>query len=252
MRASTALLALPALGAAQQFPLVDQIKGFFAKASDSVSSAVPAAASSAAAGVQDIPNPVAAGTAKIAEVSVQPLTLANHKDVLKPGAATASPGIEEWMIFVTGGNKTCYGMCGRAEEAFNGSVALLAASPSSPNLAYLNCEKDGVLCSAWAVSPPNVLHMQLPQPLPDQSTPPTTVRAINVNRTTITAPEVAAIHIAEKYKETQPYEGFWHPFDGPLAKNGLNIYAGWVLWGFSQIPSWAFMIGVSMISRTIM
>ena len=114
MRASTALLALPALGAAQQFPLVDQIKGFFAKASDSVSSAVPAAASSAAAGVQDIPNPVAAGTAKIAEVNVQRLTLDNHKDVLKPGAATASPGIEEWMIFATGGNKTCYGQGQRA------------------------------------------------------------------------------------------------------------------------------------------
>jgi len=226
---------------------MDQVKGWFAKASETISSAIPSAPSAA-----NIPNPIASGTAKLAEINVQRLTLDNHKDLLKPGAATASPGIETWMIYVTGGNKTCYGLCTRAEEAFNGSVPLIAASPSAPSLAYLNCETDGVLCNAWAVSPPNILHMQLPQLLPDQSTPATTVRAINVNRTTITAPQVAAVHLQEKYKETPPYEGFWHPFDGPLAKAGLNIYAGWALWGFAQVPSWAFMILVSFVSRNIM
>jgi hypothetical protein len=240
MRTSPLVLALPALVAADQIPLMDQVKGWFAKASSTVSSNIPSAS--------DIPNPVTAATGKIAEVNVQRLTLDNHKTLLK----SSTPGIEDWMIFVTGGNKTCFGMCGRAEEAFNGSVALISASPSAPSLAYLNCETDGVLCSAWAVSPPNVLHMQLPQPLPDQSMPATTVRAINVNRTTITAPEVAAIHLQEKYKDTAVYEGFWHPFDGPLAKAGVNIYAGWAIWAFGQVPSWAFMILVSFVSRNIM
>jgi len=96
------------------------------------------------------------------------------------------------------------------------------------------------------------MHIFLPQPLADQSTPATTVRSISFNRTTVTAPELAAIHLQEKYKETTPYEGIWHPFDGPLAKNGLAIPVGYAIWGFSKIPSWAFMIGVSFLSRNIM
>jgi len=245
MRASAALLALPALATAQQMqiPFLDEIKGFFNKASSSISSAVPSAPSI---------NPVAASAAKFAELNVQRLTLSNWDSVLKPGAATASPGIEEWMVMITGGNKTCYGRCQRAEEAWNESVALVSASPTAPSLAMLNCETDGVLCSAWALSPPTVMHVQLPQPLADQSTPATTVRAINLNASTITAPEIAAIHLQETYKNTAPYEGLWHPFDGPLAKNGLSIPVGWAIWGFGQIPSWMFMIGVSFISRNVM
>jgi hypothetical protein len=75
---------------------------------------------------------------------------------------------------------------------------------------------------------------------------------IYVNRTTITAPEVAAIHLQETYKQTEPYEGIFHPFNGPLAEYGLNIPVGYAIWGFSKIPSWAFMIGVSFVSRNIM
>lgn len=247
MRTSPALLALPALATAQQIPFLDQVKGFFAKASESLSSAIPSAPSSIS-----IPNPVASGAAKIADLNVARLTLDNHKDLLKPGAATASPGVEEWMVFVTGGNKTCYGMCTSVEVAWNESVPLIAASSAPPHLAMLDCETDGVLCHAWAMSPPTVLHMLLPQPLADQSTPATTVRSIYLNRTTVTAPEIAAIHLQEKYKEQEPYEGFWHPFDGPLAKNGLAIPIGYVIWGFSKVPSWAFMIGVSFLSRNIM
>lgn len=47
------------------------------------------------------------------------------------------------------------------------------------------------------------------------------------------------------------YEGFFHPFDGPLAQYGLTIPFGYLVWGFSQIPSWMFMIGISFFSRTI-
>ncbi|KAL1585609.1 hypothetical protein WHR41_05995 [Cladosporium halotolerans] len=247
MRASAVVLALPALSVAQQIPILDQVKGWFAQASETVSSAIPSAPS-----VESIPNPVDAATAKVADVQVQRLTIDNHKELIKPGAATATPGIEEWMVFVTGGNNSCFGMCQRAESAFNGSVALLSATPNPPNLAYLNCETDGPLCNGWSVSPPKVMHIQVPQPLPDQTTPVTTVRYIYTNRTTISAPEVAAIHLEEKYKETEPYEGFFHPFNGPLAEYGLNLPIGYAIWGFSKIPSWAFMIGVSFISRNIM
>jgi len=37
-----------------------------------------------------------------------------------------------------------------------------------------------------------------------------------------------------------------------LAQNGLAIPVGYAIWGFSLIPSWAFMILVSFASRTMM
>ena len=239
-------LALPALALAQQVPFLDQVKGWFAAASESITSVASSVPSIA------IPNPVASGAAKIASLKVINLSKDNYKDVLKPGAATATPGIEEWMVMVTGANKTCMGTCTRAEQAWNESVALMSASKSPPNLALLNCEKEAVLCNAWAVGPPQILHFLLPQPLSDQSTPATTYRNIRLNRTTITAPEIAAIHLQESYKEMEPYEGVWHPIDGFLATNGLAIPVAYVIWGFSLIPSWAFMILVSFASRTMM
>lgn len=248
MRASAILLALPALACAQQqVPLMDQVKGWFAKASDSISSAMPSSAQA-----PQVPNPVASGAKKIAEAKVERLTLNNWRDVLKPGAATASPGIEEWMVFTTGGNKTCHGRCERAETAWNESVALLSASSSPPNLAMLDCEAEAVLCLSWSVRPPSVLHFLLPQPLADQSTPATTYRGIYLNSTTVTATEIAAIHLQETYKEKEPYEGVFHPFDSFLAQNGLSMYAGYILWGFNQVPSWLFMVLISVASRTMM
>lgn len=247
MRTSNLLLVLPALATAQQVPFLDQVKGWFAKASESISSVIPSSVPSVS-----VPNPVASGAAEVARLNVQRLTLGNYKDVLKPGAATASPGVEEWMVFVTGGNKTCYGFCGRAEQAWNESVALVSASSTPPNLALLDCDADNVLCQAWAISPPQVVHILVPQPLADQSTPATTCRYIGLNRTTVTAPQIAAIHLQETYKETEPYDGFFHPFDGPMAKLGLNVYMGYAIWGFSKVPSWLFMIVVSFISRNMM
>ncbi|EMC95066.1 hypothetical protein BAUCODRAFT_524747 [Baudoinia panamericana UAMH 10762] len=249
MRASSAILALPALASAQQIPFLDQVKGWFGQASETVSSAVTSASASVAS--MSIPNPVASGAAAVADLKVERLTLDNYRRILKHGAG-ATPGIEEWMIMVTGGNTTCFGFCERAEIAWNQSVALIAASRSPPHLAMLDCETDPILCSAWAMSPPTVVHIELPQPLPDQSTPATTVRSFALNRTTVTSPEIAAIHLQEKYKEVQPYEGFWHPFDGPLAKNNLSVPAGYAVHYFSKIPSWAFMIAVSFLSRNMM
>ena len=248
MRASAIVLALPALACAQQqVPLVDQVKGWFAKASDTISSAIPSTPQSI-----PVPDPVASAAKAVAALNVHKITVSNYKDILVPGAATASPGLEEWMVFSTGANKTCMGKCERAETAWNESIALISASSSPPNLGLIDCEADPVLCLAWAIRPATVLHFLLPQPLSDQSTPATTFRPIYLNRTTVTAPEIAAIHLEEKYKEKEVYEGIFHPFDGPLAKYGLTVPAGYVLWGFNQSPSWLFMVVISMGSRTLM
>ena len=247
MRASPILLALPALAAAaDQIPLVDQVKGWFSQATAVANSYIPQGQA------PSFPNPIDAGAAAIARGVVEPITTENYNTVLKPGAATANPGLEEWMVLITGGNKSCFGMCQHAETEWNRSVPLLTASRNAPHLGMINCETSQPLCNAWATGPPTIVHMFLPQPLPDQSTPATTVRFVQVNRTSITAQEIAAIHTEEKYKETEPYEGFFHPFDGQLAKLGVAVPLGWVFYGFSKVPSWMFMIAVSFGSRTIM
>jgi hypothetical protein len=97
MRASNLVLALPALATAQQFAILDQVKDqvnrFFTKASDSVSAAVASAQTI-------IPNPASSAANKIAALNVRKLTLENYKESLQPGAATSSPGLEAWFIFV--------------------------------------------------------------------------------------------------------------------------------------------------------
>lgn len=99
MRATSVVLALPVLAAAQQFAFLDQVKGqvkdIFSKASISISSAVASATQSI-----NVPKPAESLAAKVAGLAVERVTLDNHKDILKPGAATASPGIESWLIFV--------------------------------------------------------------------------------------------------------------------------------------------------------
>jgi hypothetical protein len=104
-----ALLAIPALAVAEeQIPLMDKVKGFFNKAQSIVSSAVPT-----------VTAPVDAGAAKVADVVVSPLTLENWRSVLTPSAASAVKSEpEHWMVYINGGNKTCYGFCGNATKAW--------------------------------------------------------------------------------------------------------------------------------------
>lgn len=130
------------------------------------------------------------------------------------------------------------------------SVPLLAAGRNSPNLGQVDCESEPILCNSWAAGPPTILHVLIPAPLADQSTPATTVRFINLNRTSTTAADIAKIHFEEKYKDVEPYEGLFHPFDGQLIKFGVAVPVAYVIWAFSKMPSWLPMIAISMLSRT--
>lgn len=47
-------------------------------------------------------------------------------------------------------------------------------------------------------------------------------------------------------------DGYFHPFDGALAKFGVSVPVAYALWVLSILPSWAMMLGVSFISRTFM
>lgn len=246
MRFTPIVLALPALATAQQNPLMDQVMGWYNKAAAVVSANLPNAPSAPHVPIVDT------AAAKIADLSVDRLTLENHKQVLASSSTGGSSEPETIMLFVTGGNKTCFGTCGHAETEWNKSVALIAASSSAPHLAMLNCEAEPVLCNAWAIGPPSVVYIQRPQPLADQSTPATPVYMLPLNRTSVTASEIAAIHTESKFQNQAPYEGFFHPFDGQLAKLGLDIPFGYGVYYFSLIPSWAMMVGISFFTRTFM
>ncbi|KAJ9645908.1 hypothetical protein H2199_002951 [Coniosporium tulheliwenetii] len=209
MRFSASLaLALPALAAAeQQVPLADKVRGWINKATNYVSAAAPSVTG----------NPIKAATGKAANAAVHDLTLENWRSIVKPSPAAAHQGPEEWMIFLDGGNKTCYGLCANA--------------------------------------PPSIYHILLPAPLPDQSKPATTIHWIGLNRSssvTHTAKVITEIHTKETYKQKPVYEGYFHPFDGIMHKLGLDLPLAYVFWGFSLMPSWLPMIAISLFSRVFM
>lgn len=56
-------------------------------------------------------DPVASVAAKIGSVKVTSLTLDTWKDTLYEPVKAAATSPEEWYVMITGGNKTCYGMC---------------------------------------------------------------------------------------------------------------------------------------------
>ena len=243
------LLALPALAAAQaQKPLAEQASDWFAHIKNYVSNSVPTAASAAAAAAKD---PVGASAASIAAKTVTPLTMANYEAFLTPDPnSLQSP--QEYMIFVSGGNKTCAGHCTHLEKVWNETASILAADPTAPNLGYINCDTQGVLCATWMAKPPTIWHIQRPVSKEDQSTPASTIFINYPNITTTTVGDVVSLHSGKKYETGILYEGYFHPLDGPLAQMGVNKILGYIIFGFGLIPSWAFMVIISFVSRTIM
>ncbi|MCJ1372432.1 hypothetical protein MMC20_003656 [Loxospora ochrophaea] len=246
------ILTLSTLTTAQdQKPLIDNLKAYLSLAKSYLPSS-------------SLPSPVDAGASKLAAKNVTPLTKNNWAEVLTPrspsSSSSSSSGPDNnnntWMILITGGNKTCHGACATVDSAFNTSAALLSTDPTSPSLASTNCDNNAILCAIWAAGPPAIWHIQLPSASPssaaETTTTTTTIHIIPLNSSTVTAQEIVAIHAEKKYQDVAVYEGPFHPFDGYLAKYHLNTAIGYVLFGFSMIPSWGMMLVVSLVSRTMM
>ena len=120
MRFSSGLvLALPALAVAEeQIPILDKVKGFFNKATAAVSASI---SSMPSAPVDTATSKVAA---KVAEVIQYPITLENWKDVMTVDATASPRTTQDWLVFTTGGNNTCFGLCGNVTTAWNVRMAL--------------------------------------------------------------------------------------------------------------------------------
>jgi hypothetical protein len=125
---SSLLLALPALAVAEeQIPLLDKVKGFFNKATAAVSSSIPSMPSMPSAPIDSATNKAAANAAAAIQY---PLTLENWKEVLTVDPTASPPTTQDWLIFATGGNTTCFGLCGNATKAWN--VRIPSYNPRNP------------------------------------------------------------------------------------------------------------------------
>ncbi|KAF2639159.1 hypothetical protein P280DRAFT_55114 [Massarina eburnea CBS 473.64] len=243
MRPTSAIvLAFAASTLAQdQIPLVDKLKGWFSQATAAVSSAVPSA-----------PAPVEASRAKVAESVQHPLTLENWKDTLTVDPTVSAPATQDWLVFVTGANATCYGFCGNATKAWNTSLPFLAAKSNAPKFAVVDCDAEPILCNSWSVGPPSLYYFQIPKPLADQSAPAATVRYQTLNRTSTTVDTFKALVLDGGFDSIEPYEGLFHPFNGQLQEYQLAVPFAYVMWAFSKMPSWLPMILISFVSRSFM
>lgn len=113
MRISTALLALPALTVAQeQIPLLDRVQPYVNQAITFVTSFT---GQTSTGGSQTAPNP-----------RVTELKLANWEGVLRHEGQHPAGNIEPWMVYVTGGNKSCLGNCARTDAAWDVCIILFS------------------------------------------------------------------------------------------------------------------------------
>ncbi|KAI0181622.1 hypothetical protein GGR52DRAFT_46215 [Hypoxylon sp. FL1284] len=192
-------------------------------------------------------DPVAAAAAKAGSLNMDILSLNTWKDTLYAPVKPESTTPEEWWVLITGGNKTCFGHCGKIEAAFNETAGKWALTPGSPHTALLNCEDQPVLCSSWSAPVGAIwIFEMLPEPAPIN------IWTKRFNMTTTTSDDIVALQQDGYKSSTRLHDGFFHPFNGPLAKNGFGAPMGYVLWFFNLLPSWAFMILVSFFSRSMM
>lgn len=249
MKATTFLTTLlfGAVLAQDQVPLKEKAAGWLDKAKSFIPSGTPS-----------IPNPVEAAAAAFADKKVQKLNIRNYQRILQPKLE----GEEEWLIYATGGNKTCFGRCARADAAWNGAVPILSALPqpagaATLNLGIIDCEKEQVFCNSMSISCPSVLHFNFPVlPYPNASPQPASeFRYVEFNRTTVQSEDMVYLASAApgtKIYQFPVYEGWLHPVDGWMARFGVQQYFGYLIWGSGTTPSWLIMIIISFVSRQFM
>lgn len=239
---ATTLLALPLLaGATQQESPLDQAKAKFDYYLKKAQSFIPNPS-------KDTPIDTSySASSSTSGKAPEVLTLGDWESTIRGSVAADSTTPQEWWVLVTGGNKTCFGQCTKVETAFNDSALLFGANPSAPHFGYLNCDNQPVLCNSWAAGPPSLWILEV-TPAPN----PVDIHVIGLNLTTTSVETFSELHSTQSWKKSELHDGYFHPFDGPVAKYGAAVPLGYILWGFSVVPSWVFMIGISFLSRTIM
>lgn len=226
-----------------QVPLKDKAAGWFDKAKSYIPSVTPS-----------INNPVDVAAAAVAALKVQKVNIRNYQRILSPKLE----GEEEWLIYATGANKSCFNRCGRADTAWNASVPLLSAVPRpagapSLHLGKIDCEVEGPLCAGLAIGCPSVYHFIVPQVSAANAKTP--ARYVQLNISTVAATDIVKLASQAPGSEIMDepvYEGAFHPVDGWVAKLGIMNPLGYVINFMGTTPSWIIMIALSFFSRQFM
>ncbi|KAI9804814.1 MAG: hypothetical protein M1825_001182 [Sarcosagium campestre] len=253
LTAASALLSFSLLCSAPVYAAEEQPQNplgrFFNKISDFVPSKAAAAADAGLGKLKGGFSTSTAAATAVASQRIVPLHLDSWRAALTPDTtAVKTEKRDEWYVLVTGANKTCGGECVRMEKAWNESAVIFAALPLTPRQALLDCDKEPVLCTSWAAAPRTLLHFLIPR----VADSPTDLRVLPINATSVTSSDFVTIHTSKSWKDVEPYTGVFHPYDGSFAKYGLSLPVGYILWGVSLVPSWAFMIVLSFVSRNFM
>ncbi|EGS23101.1 uncharacterized protein CTHT_0015900 [Thermochaetoides thermophila DSM 1495] len=226
---------------------------------DSSSSSSSSSAKAAGAGKKKVmaePKPIAT------------LTLEGWRDALYAPVKENATVAEEWLVLVSGGNKTCYGRCTALDTAFNVSALDLANLPSPSvrhlHLGRLDCDAQPILCNVWSANPGSLWSLSLlPAPAPVEIH----TRSFNLSLAapTPTAQDIVTAYLARADPEVDEKaeiptrrrwhrfenEGWLHPFDGKLAKLGLSVPVAYFFYGLNAVPTWVLMLVVSFVSRTL-
>ncbi|TWU78861.1 hypothetical protein ED733_007586 [Metarhizium rileyi] len=237
--ASAVVAALPLLASAQEDPLA-QYKAQFQTVMDNFAAYIPNP------GTYD---PVAALEAKLGSMKMSTLSLENWKETLYEPVAPGATVPTEWWVLITGRNKTCYGQCGKVEQAFNETAAKFAILPDSPHMGMLNCDDQPILCNAWSAGAGSVWSINM---LPAPAT--IDIYKKRLNLTTTTSEDLFKLKNAVS-KEAAGFvlvDSWFHPFNGKAAELGLSVPYGYIMWAFGLVPNWLFMLIVSFASRSFM
>jgi len=239
---SSAILALPLLAAAAESPF-EQYKAQFQNFLGSFGSY-------GAKTQPDKASPVQAAEKKLGEKAIKVLTLENWRNTLYGPVKPTTTKPVEWWVLMTGGNKTCFGHCGKIEAAFNETAGKWALQPSAPYTALLNCDNEPVLCNGWSAGTGALwVFEMLPPPAPVDIWR----RRMNLTTTTSqTYNELRNKDAKANKVEFKLHDGWFHPFNGPFARYGLSEPLGYFFWAFNLVPSWTIMVLVSFLSRTMM
>ncbi|KAK4122972.1 hypothetical protein N657DRAFT_575430 [Parathielavia appendiculata] len=261
---TTALLALPLLASAAESPF-EQYRAKFQNFLSSFGASTPGQPKADAPAVGGAAPGVATGgkgskTKKVAEPKkIDVLTLENWKDTLYGPVRADAAQPAEWLVLVSGRNKTCFGRCERIDTAFTESAVKFASlppsQPSPQHLARVNCDDTPVLCNAWSANAGAIWLFEVP-------TAPGAVVEIHTRRmnlTTVTAQDIvdayagtAATNRTEAGWHRFDPNGWFHPIEGKFAKYGLAMPLGYTFWALNAIPSWGMMLIVSFLSRSMM
>jgi hypothetical protein len=257
---SSALLALPALGAAADSPFA-QYRAQFQNFMGSFGSYLSDVGDKAQTKFEDVK---AQATAPVNPMQI--FTLNDWKQKVYAPVKPAETKPEEWWVLVTGGNKTCFGKfcrkarvvfvanglahlghCDQIETAFNETAAKFSTVRKAPHMGYLDCDNEPVLCNSWAATAGSLWVFEvLPPPAK------TDIYVKRLNLTTTTSKDLLDLYALENKEQFHLHDGYFHPLDGILAQYGLGVPLGYVFWVLSVVPSWAMMLIVSFVSRSLM